>query len=139
MLRKSYVDRKIAELDLLEAPESQGALGPGEADGEGQTTSAGGLMRTRQPAGVGKLLEIDLGPDTALENIARTEAAKRRLETGESEAYPVKQTRKPRLGRDGKPWRPRKGRNEEDLKRDQLVEEILRETKRKLKLSPPLR
>jgi hypothetical protein len=88
-------------------------------------------MRTRQPAGVGKLLEIDLGPDTALENIARTEAAKRRLETGESETVAMKPARKPRLGRDGKPWRTRKGRNEDDIKRDELVEAVMRESKRK--------
>jgi hypothetical protein len=93
-------------------------------------------MRTRQPAGVGKLLEIDLGPDTTLENIARTEAAKRRLETGGSETVAMKPARKPRLGRDGKPWRLRKGRNEEDIKRDELVEAVMRESKRKFQHPP---
>jgi hypothetical protein len=133
--RKSYVDRKIAELDLLDHPLSQQAssFALPNVDHEASSTP-GGLMRTRQPAGVGKLLEIDLGPDTTLENIARTAAAQRRLETGEPEALPAKPAKKPRLGRDGKPWRPRKGRNEDDIKRDQLVEAVLRESKCRLLL-----
>jgi hypothetical protein len=137
--RKSYVDRKIAELDLLDQPLSQQASSSALHDGEEQPSStASGLVRTRQPAGVGKLLEIDLGPNTTLENIMRTAAAQKRLETGEPEALPAKPARKPRLGRDGKPWRPRKGRNEDDVKRDQLVEAILRESKRTLQNIFPL-
>ena len=91
--------------------------------------SANSKIAQRQPAGMGKLQEIDLGPDTALLNIARTEAAQRRLEAGHS-AEPESDTgKKVRLGRDGRPWRGRKRRTSEDLKRDKLVEEVLRETR----------
>ncbi|KAG7006391.1 hypothetical protein G7Y79_00015g039810 [Physcia stellaris] len=81
----------------------------------------------RQPAALGKLHEIDLGPDATLTNIARTEAAKRRLEDGTPEVEEY--SGKVRLGRDGKPRRSRKRRNSDDIKRDKLVEEILKESK----------
>lgn len=81
----------------------------------------------RQPAALGKLHEIDLGPDATLRNIARTEAAHRKLEGIEPEID--QSTGKVRLRRDGKPWRPRKRRNSEDVKRDKLVEEVMRESK----------
>ena len=83
----------------------------------------------RQPAALGKLHEIDLGPDARLRNIARTEAAKRRLEGGDVEI--VEETGKVRLRKDGKPWRTRRRRNSEDVKRDRLVEEVMRESRRK--------
>jgi len=73
------------------------------------------------------LREIDLGPDATLRNIAQTEAAARRLETGEVKEMEGARRRKPRLGKDGKPWRLRKRRNSDDLKRDELVEAVLKE------------
>lgn len=79
----------------------------------------------RQPATLGKLHEIDLGPDAKLRNIARTEAAKRRLEAGEMEEEG--ETGKGRR-RDGKPWRRRR-RNSEDIKRDKIVEEVMKESR----------
>ncbi|KAL8731728.1 MAG: hypothetical protein Q9181_004196 [Wetmoreana brouardii] len=85
------------------------------------------LARHRQPAALGKLHEIDLGQDATLRNIARTEAAKRRLETGEPE--PEETTGRVRLRKDGKPWRSRRRRLSADIKRDQLVEEIMKESR----------
>lgn len=86
----------------------------------------------REPAALGKLHEIDLGQEAKLQNIARTEAATRRLAGNKSpspeEEAPSKKTR---LGKDGKPWRSRRRRNSEDIERDRLVEEVLRESKRK--------
>ena len=42
------------------------------------------------------------------------------------------------LKRNGKPWRGRRRRNSDDIKRDKLVEEVMRETRRKsaVSLSP---
>ena len=34
-----------------------------------------------------------------------------------------------RLGRDGKPWRGRKRRGSDDVKRDKMVEDVLRENR----------
>ncbi|KAL9014403.1 MAG: hypothetical protein Q9173_000951 [Seirophora scorigena] len=81
----------------------------------------------RQPAALGKLHEIDLGLDATLKNIARTEAAKRRLEGGEPEIE--ESTGKVRLRKDGKPWRSRRRRNSDDAKRDKLVEEVMKESR----------
>ncbi|KAI4279743.1 MAG: hypothetical protein LQ337_000023 [Flavoplaca oasis] len=85
------------------------------------------LAKHRQPAALGKLHEIDLGADATLRNIARTEAAKRRLEGGEPEIEET--TGKLRLRKDGKPWRGRRRRNSDDVKRDRLVEEVMRESR----------
>jgi hypothetical protein len=95
----------------------------------------------RQPAALGKLLEIDLGDEARNKNVERTDKARRRLggeeveEEGEGEGR--KKPAKVRLGRDGKPWRGRKRRASDDVKRDKLVEEVLRENRRML-LTPVL-
>jgi hypothetical protein len=83
----------------------------------------------------GKLMEIDLGDEARARNIVMTERARRRAlgeatedeDSGASSSRP----RKVRLGRDGKPWRGRNRRNSEDVKRDQLVDEFLKENRRK--------
>lgn len=90
----------------------------------------GALLDTkvqRQPAALGKLHEIDLGPDATLKNIARTEAAQRKLEGMEPEVDET--TGKVRLRRDGRPYGWRKRRNSNDVKRDKLVEEVMRESR----------
>jgi len=81
----------------------------------------------RQPAALGKLHEIDLGPDATRRNIARTEAAQRKMDGTEPEIDQA--TGKIRLRRDGRPWGYRKRRNSEDVKRDKLVEEVMRESR----------
>ncbi|KAI4259091.1 MAG: hypothetical protein LQ352_000885 [Teloschistes flavicans] len=91
------------------------------------------LARHRQPAALGKLHEIDLGQDATLRNIARTEAARKRLETGEAEIE--ESTGKIRLRKDGKPWRGRKRRTSVDVKRDKMVEEIMKESRRPASIS----
>lgn len=85
----------------------------------------------REPASLGKLHEIDLGQETKMQNIARTQAATRRL-VGD-EGSPTPEDLEPRLDHSGpdKPWRNRKRRTSADVERDRLVEEVLRESKRK--------
>lgn len=60
-----------------------------------------------------------------------TERARRMLQGEAVEDEQAARPKKVRLGRDGKPWRPRNRRNSDAIKRDQLVEEILRESRRK--------
>ncbi|KAI4166725.1 MAG: hypothetical protein LQ343_007814 [Gyalolechia ehrenbergii] len=98
-----------------------------ELDDESVDNFPADLAKHRQPAALGKLHEIDLGVDATLRNIARTEAAKKRLEGGEAEVEGV--TGKVRLRRDGKPWRGRRKRNSDDVKRDKLVEEVMKESR----------
>ncbi|KAK0126260.1 hypothetical protein ONS95_007873 [Cadophora gregata] len=84
----------------------------------------------RQPATIGKLQEIDLGDEARNRNIERTNNARRRMD-GEIVEEPVQGGRKKkvRLNRDGTVWVPRKRRGSEDIKRDQLVEAVLRENR----------
>ncbi|KAK4227627.1 hepatocellular carcinoma-associated antigen 59-domain-containing protein [Podospora fimiseda] len=79
----------------------------------------------------GKLMEIDLGEDARARNIEMTERARRRLQgqIDEEDEQSGDGRRKVRIGRDGKPWRPRNRRNSDDIKRDQLVEAFLSENK----------
>ncbi len=88
----------------------------------------------RQPATIGKLHEIDLGDEARLKNAERTDIARRRLHGEEvsdsdSTSKNAKKSAKVRLGPDGKPWRSRKRRASEDIKRDKLVEEVMRENR----------
>lgn len=88
----------------------------------------------RHPASLGKIHEIDLGADATLRNLQRTQTAIRRTQNGRVvpvEEEKPRKPRKPRMGRDGKPMKPRPGkrRNSEDIKRDQLVEQVLKESR----------
>ncbi len=82
----------------------------------------------------GKLQEFDLGEEARARNIAMTERAWRRLEghavEDDDEGETAGRPKKPRLGRDGKPWVPRGRRASDAVKRDQLVEQFLSENKR---------
>ena len=89
---------------------------------------------TTNPAVARQLAEVDLGSSAQAVNLARTQAALERAKAGqapvEDEVKPPK-PRKPRLGRDGKAFRPRprKCRNSKDITRDALVEQFLHENK----------
>ncbi|TPX11416.1 uncharacterized protein E0L32_007835 [Thyridium curvatum] len=126
---EEYIESQLARRHAAE----KGALADGgqAAGGGGAGQQAGGapgatLLPALPPAKAGKLQEIDLGDEARARNVAMTEMARRRLAglAADDEA-PLKQ----RLGPDGKPWRGRKRRGSEDIKRDQLVEEFLRENK----------
>ncbi|KAF2008449.1 hypothetical protein BU24DRAFT_429304 [Aaosphaeria arxii CBS 175.79] len=108
-----------------------GRLGPtSEGDQEkGQSQRPTTTTDPRLAAGHGKLMEIDLGPEATAKNIERTEQARRRLE-GHVEPDAEEPQGKVRLGKDGKPrkrWQKR--RNSEDIRRDAMVEAVLRESK----------
>lgn len=124
VIRMAYIDSELAKRNRLN--HATPSLSP---NGE-ELSLNGALLNTdtrRQPAALGKLHEIDLGPDATLLNIARTEAAQRVL-SGLVPEIDAK-TGKTRLRRDGKPYGWRKRRNSEDIKRDKLVEEVMRESK----------
>ena len=124
VIRMAYIDSELAKRNL----QSRSTLtNPGTGQ---ELSSSGALLNAdvrRQPAALGKLHEIDLGPDATLRNIALTEAAHRRLEGIEPEIN--QKTGKVRLRKNGKPYGRRKRRNSEDIKRDELVEEVMRESK----------
>lgn len=84
-------------------------------------------VHERQPASLGKLHEIDLGMDSKLQNIARTEAATKSLHSYDQNIDSFDNTsHRGVLGL----RRGRNRRNSEDIARDKLVEQVLRESKR---------
>ncbi|KUI66158.1 hypothetical protein VM1G_01950 [Cytospora mali] len=82
-----------------------------------------------RPTMQGKLQEVDLGEEVRMRNAAMTERARRRLAGEAIEENEDGSKKRARLGKDGKPWRSRKRRASEDIKRDQLVEELMRENR----------
>ncbi|CEJ62441.1 hypothetical protein PMG11_10940 [Penicillium brasilianum] len=115
-MAKRYKRSPLPEGSPADQPDSQSTSG---------ARSTQGHQQERLPASLGKLHEIDLGQETKLQNIARTEAATRRL-TGDEDSPggPADRVDAP-----GKSWRNRKRRTSADVERDRLVEEILRESK----------
>ena len=118
-----YVDSEIAK---MRAGEAQLNVLEATSSTLNSTNTANVL---RQPANIGKLMEIDLGPDATLKNTARTEAARLRS-LGHPQEEEVIKPEKVRLGRDGKPRRKRWRRASDDLKRDAIVEAVMKESKR---------
>lgn len=124
-IRMAYIDAEMAKrFHRSPLPEGSPADQPVSQPASG-AASTPGQQHERLPASLGKLHEIDLGQETKLQNIARTEAATRRLAGDEDE--PAQSTE--RVGSPAKSWRNRKRRASADIERDRLVEEILRESK----------
>lgn len=121
----AYIDSELAK-------RSQQKLSANSSSTQQTLSPNGALIEPatgqRQPAALGKLHEIDLGPDAKARNVARTEAA---ISGDVLEDAVVQKPVKPRIGKNGKPYipRPRKRRNSADVARDRLVEEVLRETR----------
>jgi hypothetical protein len=139
----AYIDSELAKR-RLNAMSSTGTSEDAANEAHGQEFSSAKTTKTpksleKQPATLGKLLEIDLGNEARDRNVVRTEQARRRLdgEDVEDDSVPEGKSKKPRLGRDGKPLRERKRRTSEDIRRDKLVEEVLRENRRKSSMSFP--
>ncbi|EEH47754.2 uncharacterized protein PADG_03838 [Paracoccidioides brasiliensis Pb18] len=135
----AYIESEMAKRHQIY---NYNANASGSNEQTSESTAQSGLIRPmsdlqlpqRQPASLGKLHEIDLGPDAKLRNIERTEAATRRLAgdevPDEDEEEKNAGSKKTRPGvKDAKNWRGRKRRNSEDIRRDKLVEEVLRESK----------
>ncbi|KAM0564381.1 hypothetical protein ACHAPJ_000594 [Fusarium lateritium] len=109
------------------------------------TSSASASDPARQPSATapkhesgravmqGQLMEIDLSDHVRDGNAGRAERAAQ----GGSATEGERPAKKPRLRRDGKPWRPRNRRDSDALKRDQIVDEILREARLDLYEPPP--
>ncbi|TVY38095.1 hypothetical protein LSUB1_G003820 [Lachnellula subtilissima] len=131
----AYIDSELAKRQAAEglAPVSASSRGGGSGGGTVGWKDESGLRKDidvqRQPAALGKLMEIDLGEEARNRNVQRTDQARRRLGGEEVEEEVVQKPVKIRLGPDGKPWRGRKRRCSDDVKRDKLVEEVMRENR----------
>ena len=127
-IRMAYIDSEMAKrYRRSPLPENENADRPTSQEPTGGQTIPG--QPEREPASLGRLHEIDLGQETKLRNIARTEAATRQLVGDEESPTPGEPAPQDRAG-PSEPWRNRKRRTSADIERDRLVEEVLRESKR---------
>ncbi|KAH7364357.1 hepatocellular carcinoma-associated antigen 59-domain-containing protein [Rhexocercosporidium sp. MPI-PUGE-AT-0058] len=148
----AYIDSELAKRNAPEGSQAS-SLQAGQDLGVSTATSAipgsgiGMVLPSharnkdpsqRQPATIGKLQEIDLGDEARNRNIERTINARRRMD-GEvvEEVAQGGKKKKVRLNRDGSVWVPRKRRGSDDIKRDQLVEAVLRENRLEIYEEPP--
>ncbi|OIW35478.1 hypothetical protein CONLIGDRAFT_608787 [Coniochaeta ligniaria NRRL 30616] len=144
---EEYIESELAKRHAAEARAAAAGANGGGAGGlepiASTTADDAPGKPAGQPAMQGKLMEIDLGDEARARNVAMTERARRRAlgeaveEEEDSGASSSQRPRKVRLGRDGKPWRGRNRRNSEDVKRDQLVEEFLKENRLDVYDMPP--
>lgn len=130
--RKNYVAAELARLQAKSATmiEHEGDT----KDVPAAMEAAAVQLHSRDPATDGKLQEIDLGTDASTRNAGMAQGATHGRPLQPSAQGPTKA----RLGRDGKPRRKRWRRGSEDVKRDEIVEAIMKETKRKQPLRSPL-
>lgn len=143
MSRTAYIESEIAkERDIYPTSSSSSTSTAANTllDANGQALSQSGALQNartiqRQPASIGRLHEIDLGAETRRRNIERTQAA---VEGRPTESEVKEEPVKMRLCRDGKfrPRRRKKRRNSDDLKRDQIVEDMFRESRLDIYDSP---
>ncbi|KAI1312322.1 hypothetical protein F5Y03DRAFT_339850 [Xylaria venustula] len=127
---EEYIEAELAKRHHATS-DSKRLLSPSQAGGSAthaeSTTDKGEEKHT---ALTGKLFEVDLGDEVRSRNAAMTDRARRKLQgLAVEDEESTERRKKARLGRDGKPWRSKNRRNSDDIKRDQLVEEILRENR----------
>ncbi|CAH0049683.1 unnamed protein product [Clonostachys solani] len=107
-----YIESRLSSRAALRAPP---APNPPQDGDETADPSRSAQQAPGQPVMQGKLMEVDL--------------ASHPIPTAGDDRS-GRETKRQRLGRDGKPWRPRKRRGSDDIKRDKLVEEFLSENRR---------
>ena len=131
-LRIAYIEDRLATANPPRLDPRQG-LNTAHERSDSQIFAKVSGQTSRQPAGLGKIQEIDLGPDSTLRNIARTKAATQDFMNVDRDVSSDKLEGKSTfVGHDGKPRKFKKRRNSEDIHRDRLVEEVLRESKCKI-------
>ncbi|KAI1368592.1 hypothetical protein F5Y08DRAFT_335484 [Xylaria arbuscula] len=136
---EEYIEAELAKRHYL-ASNPQGSSSSNQPSGGGISSAAaaaaaraGDKGEEKHTALTGKLFEVDLGDEVRSRNEAMTDRARRKLQglavEDDDTSAEHQRRKKVRLGKDGKPWRPRNRRNSDDVKRDQFVEEILRENR----------
>ncbi|CAG8921582.1 unnamed protein product [Penicillium salamii] len=130
-IRMEYIDSEMAKRYQPHAQVPNPDIAQPTSKEVTANLSFHGQQQQREPASLGKLHEIDLGQEATLRNIARTEAATRRLAGDEDlpsgDADIVSGASRSAPG--GKSRRARQQRTDADIERDRLVEEVLRESK----------
>ncbi|KAJ5894448.1 hypothetical protein N7495_006139 [Penicillium taxi] len=121
-IRIAYIDSEMAKRDHRNPHPETAETNHSIIESRGESS-----VPEREPASLGKLHEINLGQEIKLQNIARTEAATRRL-VGDDDSTGIP-SQPPSGPADRQRWYNRKRRTSADIERDRLVEEVLRESK----------
>ncbi|KAI2638077.1 hypothetical protein GGS21DRAFT_488783 [Xylaria nigripes] len=127
---EQYIEAELAKRHSMTS-DSRKSQSSSQPDGRTvQNEFATDMGEGKHTALTGKLFEVDLGDEVRSRNEAMTDRARRKLQgLAVEDEDGADRAKKVRLGRDGKPWRPKNRRNSDDIKRDQLVEDIMRESK----------
>ncbi|KAI3329390.1 P-loop containing nucleoside triphosphate hydrolase protein [Xylariaceae sp. AK1471] len=124
---EEYIEAELAKRHSMASDPRRHQLSSQSGGGTAPATDKG---EDKHTALTGKLFEVDLGDEVRSRNEALTDRARRKLQgLAVDDEEHAERPKKVRLGRDGKPWRPRNRRDSDAIKRDQLVEEILRENR----------
>ncbi|KAI0514840.1 P-loop containing nucleoside triphosphate hydrolase protein [Xylaria bambusicola] len=127
---EEYIEAELAKRHYMAMGPQVSSSSNQPSGSAAQTESTADKGEEKHTALTGKLFEVDLGDEVRSRNEAMTDRARRKLQgLAVEDDENGERRKKVRLGRDGKPWRPKNRRNSDDVKRDQLVEEILRENR----------
>ncbi|KAH8675508.1 hepatocellular carcinoma-associated antigen 59-domain-containing protein [Xylariales sp. PMI_506] len=128
-----YVESEIAKRHSAVASAESSSQDPSSSSAADRMRDLNGPLEMKpgkSSALQGKLVEIDLGDEARFKNEAMTDRARRKLQGEEvEEDDEASGSKKVKLGRDGKPWRPRNRRGSDAIQRDRLVEDFLRENR----------
>lgn len=133
----TFIENELARRQGLAHESAENPLPDGSADVDPSAKQSLPLASNtrnfpqRQAATLGKLHEVDLGPDSKMRNIQRTQMATNRL-AGSADSDG--ETGSPKGPGGKQKWKSKQKRNTEGQRRNQLVEEVLRESKRELAL-----
>ena len=142
-LRVAYIEsemekRRRAKAGADSSNTSQQSHPSSSSQSSGRDASKNAFWQPTRPADrgatLGKLHEVDLGEENKIRNITRTKEATRRLEGGGEPMEDVQMD-----GKAGKKSYRRRRRNSQDIQRDKLVEEVLKESKRMVFTHPILK
>ena len=127
--RMTYIEQEMEKLRRAQIGEHAGSSSQQDNVDPNSVDNKTAFWQPTRPADrgatLGKLHEVDLGEENKMRNITRTQEATRRLEDGEPMELDGQLD-----GKAGKrPYRRRR-RNSQDIQRDKLVEEVLKESKR---------
>ncbi|KAM0305683.1 hypothetical protein ACHAPM_002068 [Fusarium culmorum] len=118
-----YIESRLSNRAVRDSSQTTSSASASDPARQSSTTAT--KHETGRAVMQGQLMEIDLGDHTQDSSAARNGRAGQ----GDGTAGGERRAKKPRLRRDGKPWRPRNRRDSDAAKRDQIVDEILRETR----------
>ncbi|RGP74331.1 hypothetical protein FLONG3_6110 [Fusarium longipes] len=118
-----YIESRLSNRAVRDS--SQTTLSKSASDPARQSSTTATKHESGRAVMQGQLMEIDLGDH--MQDGKSDRAGRAGQEDGATNGE--QRAKKPRLRRDGKPWRPRNRRDSDAVKRDQIVEEILRESR----------